>query len=579
MKRRIPYAVMSYEEVIRENYYFVDKTEYIRELEPYKTPVFLRPRRFGKSLWCSTLECYYDINRKNAFGELFGKTAIGRNPTPSHNSMLTLRLDFSCVDPSGSYADIERKFNFQVMNFIERFCQANRAHANFSDALKTDSATSALTNILGHIQDGRLPPLCIIIDEYDNFTNQLVTANRDTLYYDITTGDSFLRTFFKTIKFGVGNGSIGRVFITGVLPITIDDLTSGFNIAQVVSLQPKLLSMMGFTQAEAEKYVGEIFADYGWDRELLPRVMDDLKNLYDGYRLLPGSTETLYNSTIFNFYLSHLVINDGTIPTETIDDNVQTDIHWVTRLAGTEGKARELLSRLMTDGTMAMDSATLRSKFNMRSFFSPATFPVSLYYLGLLTFQDEFTLCFPNLTVKTLFASYFDTLEGLQPAGDVLDAYVAGFRAFLRDRDWGALFSVYWKEYIGQIPAQAFDRANENFFRTTFYALVSRFLRNHLTIAIETNLRSGRCDFQAIGRLGTPFVDYGATIEFKYYKTDEAKRLGVLGWAEPPADAAAQARSYAADLAARYPELKSVAPHVVCIAGTAGFRFFTLQHA
>ena len=166
-------------------------------------------------------------------------------------------------------------------------------------ALPTDSS-KALSLILASVRNNGAPPLYLIIDEYDNFTNQLVTTRQDRLYEELTTGDSFLRTFFKVIKAGVGEGSVGRVFITGVLPITIDDLTSGFNIAQLITLQPHTLEMMGFTQAETDDYIDRIFRDYGFSGELRARIGDTIRTHYNGYRLLPDARETLYNSTILN---------------------------------------------------------------------------------------------------------------------------------------------------------------------------------------------------------------------------------------------------------------------------------------
>ena len=138
------------------------------------------------------------------------------------------------------------------------------------------------------------------------------------------------------IKAGVGEGSVARVFVTGVLPVTMDDLTSGFNIAQIITLKKHVLDMMGFTQAEVEAYVDAIFTEHDWPAELRRTVGDDLRTHYNGYRLLPDADETLYNSTICNFYLNELVINNGTLPTETIDHNLRVDLNWLRRLAGSD---------------------------------------------------------------------------------------------------------------------------------------------------------------------------------------------------------------------------------------------------
>ncbi len=569
MKRRIPYAVANYEKIVRQNYYFVDKTRFIHELEKYEIPVFLRPRRFGKSLWCSILECYYDINRKERFEELFGNTDIGRNPTPARNSHLVMRFDLSQVEVKPDVTAIERSFNNIAHNAMRVFSSRYSNVADFSSRIDSKPASDALAAVLSAVLDSGAPPLNIIVDEYDNFTNQLLTTHQDSLYKDLTTGDSFLRTFFKVIKAGVGEGTVAQVFVTGVLPVTMDDLTSGFNIGQIITIEPHVLNMMGFTQAETDAYLDEIFADKGWPESLKDRVRDDLRVHYNGYRLLPDARETLYNSTICNFYLNRLLIDEGRIPTETIDHNLRTDINWLRRLCGSDKDTRELVETLMFDGVLPVDTAMLSSKFNMQRFVEKPFFPLSLYYLGMLTFRDDFNLEFPNLTVKKIFTEYFNELERIE----VSLGYTGMFQQFLKDHDWAALFVGYWTEYIGQIPAQAFDKANENFFRTTFYELCTRYLSRYFMFAIEVNHASGRSDWEAIGRAGTPFEHQAVIIEFKHYSKEQAARLGVENWTVPPAEAVEQVNAYAEDLLRRYPEL-SITRHVVCTISAATHRFF-----
>ena len=569
MKRRIPYAVANYEEIIRDRYYFVDKTRFIHELEQYKIPVFLRPRRFGKSLWCSILECYYDVNRKERFEELFGNTDIGRNPTSACNSHLVMRFDFSKIEVLPAYSALRGKFNSECRNSFLNFLSDYARHFGTFESPSTNDATDMLARVLQTVRASGLPPVNIIIDEYDNFTNQLLTTHQDGLYKELTTGDSFLRTFFKVIKAGVGEGTVARVFVTGVLPVTMDDLTSGFNIGQIITLKDETLEMMGFTQGEVDRYLDEIFADNAWPDALKRRVRDDLRIHYNGYRLLPDARETLYNSTICNFYLNDLLIGEGRIPRETIDHNLRTDINWLRRLCGSDKATRELVETLMFDGALPVDSVMLSSKFNMQRFFEKPFFPLSLYYLGMLTFRDRFNLEFPNLTVRKIFTEYFNELEHIE----VSLGYTGMFQQFLKDHDWSALFAGYWSEYVGQIPAQAFDKVNENFFRTTFYELCTRYLSPDFMFAIEVNHATGRSDWEAIGRAGTPFENQAVIIEFKHYPREKAVKLGVEDWTEPPAEAVEQVNAYAEDLRRRYPEL-AISRHVVCTISGAAHRFF-----
>ncbi|TWI75679.1 PD-(D/E)XK nuclease superfamily protein [Desulfobotulus alkaliphilus] len=571
MARKIPYAVASYEKIVHENYHFVDKTRFIHELERYEVPVFLRPRRFGKSLWCSILECYYDIQRKDQFDTLFGHTEIGLNPTALKNSHLVLRFDFSKVRASDSLEEIEISFKEECLNSFGLFL--NQYRAFLPDFIQPESrdASTMLARILQTVRMGHAPPVHIIIDEYDNFTNQLLNTRQDRLYNALTTGDSFLRSFYKVIKAGVGEGSVARVFITGVLPVTMDDLTSGFNIGQVITLKEHVLEMLGFTQGEVEAYVDAIFKEEAFPENLKARVLEDLKTHYNGYRLLPDAENPLYNSTICNFYLNDLVLGKGKIPVETMDDNLRVSVDWLRRLAGGDHPARELLEHLMLEGTLRADLTLLRSRFSMNRFFSPEFLPISLYYLGMVTFKGEFRVGFPNLSTKRIFAEYFNELERIDVSGD----YAEIFEAFLEKGDMAELFAGYWRTYVGQIPAQAFDKANENFFRTTFFELCARFLSRHLFIAIEVNRPSGRSDFEAIGRPGSRFEGKAHVLEFKHLSRQKAAEMNLEKMEGPGAEEVEQVGRYARDLKAQWPEL-TVCSHVVYTVAGAGFRFFSL---
>jgi hypothetical protein len=270
--------------------------------------------------------------------------------------------------------------------------------------------------------------------------------------------------------------------------------------------------------------------------------------------------------------LSKLVISKGKLPTETIDHNLRVDINWLRRLTGSDRETRQLVEQLMFDGTLPVDQNMLSSKFNMQQFFEKRFFPLSLYYLGMLTFRDRFNLEFPNLTVKRIFTEYFNEVEHIE----VSLGYTDMFRQFLADHDWATLFAGYWQQYVGQIPAQAFDKANENFFRTTFYELCTRYLSPDFMFAIEVNHASGRSDWEAIGRAGTPFENQASLIEFKHVSIKEGKRLGLARWTAPRPEDVEQVDRYAQSLKRRYPEL-AIRCHVVYTLGAQKFRFFSLD--
>ncbi len=571
MNRRIPYGVGNYEEIVNENYYYVDKTAFIRKLEEIENPIFLRPRRFGKTLWCSTLECYYDINRKDKFEHLFGKTAIGKNPTDARNSMLTLRFNFSTVNVGASIAEIEDSFNNNVLNALRPFVTWYSKYADFSASLEKKSAVDAMNVILSIAKDKRTPLVCVIIDEYDNFTNQLIVSCRDNDYYALTSKDSFLKNFYKTLKAGVESRAIARVFLTGVLPITIDDLTSGFNIGNVISLDGNFLSMLGFTEDEVRKYLNEIFADYGWGEDLKARVFSDLKDYYDGYRMLPSAKDDLFNSTICNFYLDRFVRHGGVIPDETVDENVKTDVNWLRRLVESGRESADVLESLVTTGIIDIDKKKIQSRLSANQFFDPNYFTVSLYYLGLITYLDDYTMCLPNATIKQIVLDYYNVIHGIDYKPSVLKEVNDAFRRYLKDGDWAALYASFAGQYLAQIPAQAFDKANENFFRTGFYLYCVHRLSSHYSIAIEMNLPSGRVDFVALPRYGSARKD-AVIIEFKHYTNEKAKDLGALEWTQVPVATTKQVLGYKKDLEAQYPEY-AFKTCVVIIAGTVGYRF------
>ena len=248
----------------------------------------MRPKRFGKSLWVSLLEHYYDVRFKDEFEMLFGKTDVGRNPTPLRNSFLVLSLDFSAIT-LGSLAEIERCFLFAVRTAAEVFVALHRSLAEWPDLDRFENAADIVRALSKTVRTRGLPPLYVIVDEYDNFTNELITSGRDADYDAICgradgTGvsDSFFKAFFKSLKEGLKDGTVGRTYFTGVLPITLDDLSSGYNVGTVVNLEPKLVGMVGFTQNEVERYVGEMFDAYGFDPKKMPIVLADLKSFTSG---------------------------------------------------------------------------------------------------------------------------------------------------------------------------------------------------------------------------------------------------------------------------------------------------------
>ena len=581
-KRKIPYGVINWAKLVRECL-FVDNTGYIRKLEDVETPVFLRPKRFGKSVVCSMLAHYYDIDLKDRFDEFFGMTDIGRNPTPLRNSFLVLQFDFSTVQV-GTLAEIERNFWENVKGSVGCFAVKYGKLADWSKIKSATGPADCITKVRDVIAENHLPPLYVIIDEYDNFTNELVVSSRDIEYNAVcghdakgdATRESFFKAFFKSFKAGLADGTVGRTYFTGVLPITLDDLSSGFNVGTVVNLNPELIGLVGFSKDQVKRYVDDVYAEYGFDRSNREAVLADLKAFYDGYRFIPD-TEPLYNSTICNWYLFNFKSNKGKQPSIVIDANVRTDIGWFRRLAQTNPRALEKLRAYIERGEGEMvNTAALSAKFGRAKFFSEEFFPYALYYLGLLTFENMFMFKIPNLTIKNMFVDYYDELSEFTNADEARRAFGLAAQALaLADGSWKGLFEAFWQQYVkARIPAQAFDKMNENFFRTTFTSRCMDYLTTFYSFETEYNSSEGRCDFLAIPKPGV--AKPAQLVEFKYFTNAAAEKGKVLDRTEPDAETVEQALAYRKALARRPDWNHPISATVVEVCGSTGYNWFDL---
>ena len=570
MKKRILYSEANYAVMVRKNGYFVDKTEYIARLENVENPVFLRPRRFGKSLLCTMLEHYYSDLYKDQFDELFGHTWIGQNPTPLHNSFFVLHLDFSTVE-TGEMAVMEKSFNSTVNLELDNLIHD---HADlFKKKISIDHDNSASENckqVLKNIDQSKTLKLYIIIDEYDNFANQLITGHKDHLYKKLMTDEGFLKTFFKVIKEGRKTGAIHNVYITGVLPITIDELASGFNIANFITLNPTFENTIGFTQAEVDALLDEIYADYGFDPATRSQTDALIKTNYNGYHFVKPDGDALYNSTSLIYFLDYFT-QQGEYPEYLTDLNLKTDLEWVRRITGsTPANTREFVEHLLLKGSIGFDKIFLISKFSMSQFFEKGFFPISFFYLGMLTMESRFTLKLPNLNMQRIFVEYFNELHHI----DVSTRYTDMMRTFVNDLDLKALFAGYWKEYVSQLPAPIFSQVNENFYRTTFYELCSRYLSPWFTWNVERAYPRGQTDLEFVGKFNECFAGVRMVIEFKYFSNAQFEKFGVSSQAfELRPEDAEQIDGYVAGLNQEYPEAK-VTRHVIYCFGNKGFKVF-----
>lgn len=564
---------MNYAEIIQDNRYFVDKTRFIAQMEPIKNPVYLRPRRFGKSLFCSMLQYYYDLRHASQFEELFKDTWIGDHPTKNHNKFIVLKLDLSEITVSDNPERISYNFTrYCTGRLLELKLAYPEYISDMPDIKDSDDAATTLSLWLGHLLYSGAPKVYVIIDEYDNFANQLITSYQDQLYDDITSGDSFLRTFFKVLKAGRQNGSIETVFITGVLPITIDDLTSSYNIGTFLTLEPAFEQMLGFTQTEVNALLDEIFKDYKINPGIRSYVDEVIKNQYDGYHFVSADGEAVYNSTMLMYFLRQFC-EDFIIPKQLTDLNLRTDLSWVKRITSTTANTEEIVSELLRTERIPYNEDSLVTKFNKDQFFDKEYYPISLYYLGMLTKKDQFSLTLPNMNMKKIFAQYFNELFHI----DSSSQYEQMIRSFIEDPDLERLFSDYWKLYIKILPEAIFTQVNENFYRTTFYELCSRYLSTWFTWNIERSYPKGRSDLEFVGKFNEKFAGIRWVIEFKYLSNTEFSKMKCPIDSIPLREEdTIQITGYAEGLKQEYPEV-SVRLFVIYCIGNQGFKVYSLK--
>lgn len=317
---RIPYGVADFIKLREGHEYYVDKTHYLPLLEQAGRFLFLiRPRRFGKSLLQSVMECYYDARWAERFETLFADTWLGANPTAEKGRYLALRFDFSAVrsDPRLVEESFEAHIRILLIDFFKR--HAARLPAQTAAAvLDEPTAVRRIERLIGELRDSE-QGLYLFIDEYDNFANNiLVNAGRDA-YRQLTHSSGFFRDFFALLKEAVGRTGSGltRLFITGVSPITLDDVTSGFNIGTNISLDPRFNGLLGFNQAEMQT----LFAAFGQDYSAHRAIIEEW---YDHYHFHKARQEPIVNSDMALYYLQSLV-GIGTPPDELIDHNVRID--------------------------------------------------------------------------------------------------------------------------------------------------------------------------------------------------------------------------------------------------------------
>nr|WP_307904066.1 AAA family ATPase [Clostridium botulinum] len=406
--KRIPYGISNFEVLREKNYLYVDKTSYIELLDRYAPyNFFIRPRRFGKSLFISMLENYYDINKKDKFEELFGDLYIGKNPTEEKNSFLVWKISFAGVDAGRGEEELRNSFNSKVLLSAIKFIN------KYSNLLDVDTIPKGMESVEVIVQYISLLaskiniPVFVLIDEYDNFANELITGEKQNTYSGIIHGEGFVKVFYKAIKDATAD-NFNRIFMTGVSPIRLDGLINGLNITSNYTLDEDLNAMMGFTQDEILSVMEEVRVK---DKELREKICTDMAEYYSGYKFNENGKKIFNPGMIMYFLDNYSIYNE--YPDKMIDNNIKTDYGKVNQLAYNFND-REALEEIMTIGET---STMLVDRFNIHTMYSvKENFKSLLFYLGMLTIKGQglggTVLKIPNYVIKTIYwEQYFQRIN------------------------------------------------------------------------------------------------------------------------------------------------------------------------
>ena len=410
MKSIIGYAQADFKTLITDGKLYVDRTAFIETMENQSNTnlILVRPRRFGKSLWISILQYYYGVEHKALFDTLFGHLAIGQKPTPSRNSYLILRFQFSGIDvetESATYQGFRRNILTGILDcmtaYSDYFSEEDR------DEIKAiDIPANILQMFFSLYKANKVPyPIYILIDEYDQFANELVGLDTDR-FMAIFGGSGYVRKYYEIIKNAANEGIVKRFFATGVSPLTVDAMTSGFNISSSLNVELEFSDLMGFKTDE----VIDILRKVGAKEENIPTIIADLKDWYDGYLFHEEATERLYNSDMIMYFASHYEKRQ-LYPSRMLDANIATDYKKVKKVFTIQQREAEftpILKELTSEGIL---SAKITDFFNLEDDLTDEDIISLLYYMGWISIVDvkeglhRFKI--PNRVITELYYDYF----------------------------------------------------------------------------------------------------------------------------------------------------------------------------
>ena len=516
MIKKLPYGISNYQELVEDNYYYVDKTMYIEMLENIvdKRIIFLRPRKFGKTLFTSTLENYYDILKKDKFEVLYKDTYIGKNPTKLKNSYHILRFNFSGIDTSDEETTM-RGFKSKTISSIRYFIQKYNLDFYINE---NEDAENVLDNLIKafSIQKAN-EKIYVIIDEYDHFANELLGFNTDQ-FKSLVSKNGKVRKWYEVLKEGTET-VIDRIFITGVAPITLDSLTSGFNIGSDITRDEEFNEMLGFTEQELIKLMDEQNISKEKQLELLPIMKEN----YEGYKFSVHGKEKIYNSNMCLYFLKDYV-RLGRIPENLVDVNIASDYSKIGKMLDLcKGEKREEIIEKTVSGEGILSEIT--QKFNPAMEFTDTDLVSMLYYLGYLTIEGIEVgfpkLKVPNKVMREIYAEYFLKTLGQEFNNGIIDSYSEITKELALEGKIDKIIEILQK-YLKNLSNRDYQRFDEKYIKLIFYC-ISMNLKIY-NVKSELEVQREYPDILLVPR--DRAKGYNAVmIEFKYLKKVEESKL------------------------------------------------------
>ena len=527
--RALPYGISDFRRIRRENYYLVDKSSFITKLEETASFLFLiRPRRFGKSLFLSMLRYYYDIAEKDNFQELFKGLWIADHPTWNQGRFQVMHIDFSQI--GGTIDELTENFDGYMRMKFTNFARKYAAYypKDYLDELNKYSSASDIMNYVHDAAKDQGCPLYLIVDEYDNFTNTVLNEKGENIYHAMTHASGFYRDVFKKFK-----GNYDRILMMGVSPVTLDDLTSGYNIATSITMDSRFNRMLGFSETEVREMI-RYYQEAGVLQADEEQLITEMKPWYDGYCYSDDVIYTdpkMFKSDMVTYYLNSFIQN-GRAPKEMIDRNTSMDyakLNNLIKLDQLDGDRKGVLLEIAEKGSI---TGKVANSFPAAQLTDPEMFKSLLFYYGMLTFSgmrgNKTILSIPNNNVLKQYYEYllreYRNIHAidLSRLSDVYDDAALD--------NWHPMMDYILQAYHDTTSVRSLIEGERNLqgFMNAYLNLNTYYLT-----APEVELNHGYCDFFLMPDLARwPMVKHSYILELKYLSISDTEEKAERQWME-----------------------------------------------